>query len=54
MFWRPPLKRFRKPWWDTDFGREWQVSGLLAQMWGGLFAYIPPMPADNNRDHCRW
>jgi hypothetical protein len=50
---------FRQPakyraWWDTDFSRNWFLTGLLALLWAQHFTPIPHMPADNDKDHLRW
>lgn len=53
MIYRPARKC--RVWWDTKFSRTWVITGLIAKMWGKLFAYIPPNIPDNDRDHCwKW
>jgi hypothetical protein len=55
MFWRPPLKRYRKPWWDTKLARCFGVgNGLAAILWLHHFYPYPHSMAANDMDHVRW
>lgn len=49
MLYRQPVKH--RAWYDTRFSRQWELTGYIARMWGGLFAYIAPPIPDNDRDH---
>jgi hypothetical protein len=48
----PPVKH--RAWWDTDFCRGWQLTGIIARLWGRHFAPVSHEEPENDRDHIRW
>jgi hypothetical protein len=52
IWFRPPVKH--RAWWDTEFSRRWEVTGLLARLWVEHFLPTPVPTYANDRDSLKW